>query len=151
MLLRLQAPDLSIRVVNVVDLMTLTPATEHPHGFNDQDFCALFTRDRPVVFAFHGYPTLVHSLTYKRANHANFHVHGFRDEGTTTTPFDMVVLNRLDRFSLMLNAVKSVPRLADRVAEVEQAYWSAMERHKLYITEHGEDLPEIRDWRWSPG
>jgi xylulose-5-phosphate/fructose-6-phosphate phosphoketolase len=151
MLLRRQAPDLSIRVVNVVDLMTLTPATEHPHGFNDQDFCALFTRDRPVVFAFHGYPTLVHSLTYKRANHANFHVHGFRDEGTTTTPFDMVVLNRLDRFSLMLNAVKSVPRLADRVAEVEQAYWSAMERHKLYITEHGEDLPEIRDWRWSPG
>jgi xylulose-5-phosphate/fructose-6-phosphate phosphoketolase len=149
MLLRKLAPDLRIRVVNVVDLMTLAPADEHPHGLNDQDFAALFTKDKPVIFAFHGYPTLVHKLTYNRANHASFHVHGFNEEGTTTTPFDMVVLNKLDRFSLMLNAVKRVPSLKSRIAEAEQIYWSAMERHKLYISEHGEDMPEIRDWRWS--
>ena len=148
-LLRKFAPDLRIRVVNVVDLMTLAPATEHPHGLNEQDFAGLFTADRPVIFAYHGYPTLVHKLTYNRANHDNMHVHGFNEEGTTTTPFDMVVLNKLDRFSLMLNAVKRVRRLGDRVSEAEQIYWSAMERHKLYISEHGEDMPEVRDWRWS--
>jgi xylulose-5-phosphate/fructose-6-phosphate phosphoketolase len=149
MLLRTQFPDLRIRVVNVVDLMTLAPPDEHPHGLNEQDFTDLFTADRPVIFAYHGYPTLVHKLTYKRANHAKFHVHGFNEEGTTTTPFDMVVLNKLDRFSLMRNAVNRVPRLAGQFAEVEQSYWSAMERHKLYISEHGQDMPEVRNWRWS--
>ncbi len=151
MLLRQLIPDISIRVVNVVDLMTLMPADEHPHGLNEPDFDALFTADKPVIFAYHGYPTLVHKLTYDRANHANFHVHGFNEEGTTTTPFDMVVLNKLDRFSLMKNAVKHTPRLAGHVAQAEQIYWDAMERHKLYISEHGQDMPEIRDWRWTPG
>jgi xylulose-5-phosphate/fructose-6-phosphate phosphoketolase len=150
MLLREHVPDLRIRVVNVVDLMTLAPPDQHPHGLNHQDFAELFTADKPVIFAYHGYPTLVHKLTYNRPNHANFHVHGFNEEGTTTTPFDMVVLNKLDRFSLLLNAVKRIPRLTGRVVETEQLYWSAMERHKLYISEHGEDMPEIRDWRWSP-
>jgi xylulose-5-phosphate/fructose-6-phosphate phosphoketolase len=149
MLLRQRVPDLRIRVVNVVDLMTLAPASEHPHGLNDQDFASLFTADRPVIFGYHGYPTLIHKLTYNRANHANFHVHGYREEGTTTTPFDMVVLNKLDRFSLMLNAIKRVPRLADRIAATEQDYWSAMERHKLYISEHGQDMPEVKNWRWT--
>jgi xylulose-5-phosphate/fructose-6-phosphate phosphoketolase len=149
MLLREQVPDLRIRVVNVVDLMTLAPASEHPHGLNDQNFAALFTTDKPVIFAFHGYPTLIHKLTYNRANHANFHVHGYNEEGTTTTPFDMVVLNKLDRFSLVLNSVRRVPRLANLVAQAEQTYWSAIERHKLYISEHGMDLPEICNWRWS--
>ena len=151
MLLREHAPGLSIRVVNVVDLMTLAPADEHPHGLNEKDFESLFTADKPVIFAYHGYPTLVHKLTYNRANHANFHVHGFNEEGTTTTPFDMVVLNKLDRFSLMLNAFRRVPKLRSRYSEAEQIYWSAMERHKLYITEHGKDMPEVADWRWAPG
>jgi xylulose-5-phosphate/fructose-6-phosphate phosphoketolase len=151
MLLRQHAPDLAIRVVNVVDLMTLAPADEHPHGLNAKDFESLFTADKPVVFAYHGYPTLIHKLTYNRANHANFHVHGYNEEGTTTTPFDMVVLNRLDRFSLMLNAFRHVPSLKPRQREAEKIYWSAMERHKLYISEHGKDMPEVADWRWSPG
>jgi xylulose-5-phosphate/fructose-6-phosphate phosphoketolase len=149
-LLRRHVPDLKIRVVNVVDLMTLAPADEHPHGLNDHDFESLFTIDKPVIFAHHGYPTLIHKLTYDRANHANFHVHGFNEEGTTTTPFDMVVLNKLDRFSLMLNAVRRVPRFAGQVSKTEEIYWSAMERHKLYISEHGKDMPEVADWRWSP-
>ncbi|HEX4271655.1 MAG TPA: phosphoketolase family protein, partial [Rhizomicrobium sp.] len=151
MLLREHAPDLSIRVVNVVDLMTLAPASDHPHGLNEKDFEGLFTADKPVIFAYHGYPALVHKLTYDRANHANFHVHGFNEEGTTTTPFDMVVLNKLDRFSLMLNAFRRVPKLKPRIKEAEEIYWSAMERHKLYISEHGEDMPEVANWRWAPG
>ena len=150
MLLRARFPDLRIRVINVVDLMTLAPPDEHPHGINEADFTGLFTPDKPVIFAYHGYPTLIHKLTYNRPNHANFHVHGFNEEGTTTTPFDMVVLNKLDRFSLMRNAAKRVPRLVGETAEVEQRYWSAMERHKLYISEHGQDMPEIRNWRWKP-
>jgi xylulose-5-phosphate/fructose-6-phosphate phosphoketolase len=149
MLLHEQFPDLRIRVVNVVDLMTLSSPTEHPHGFNDHDFSDLFTDNRPVIFAYHGYPTLIHKLTYNRTNHHNFHVHGFNEEGTTTTPFDMVVLNRLDRFSLMLNAVKRVPRLASKEGEVESRYWTVMQRHRLYISEHGEDMPEVKDWRWA--
>lgn len=149
MLLREFDPDLRIRMVNVVDLMTLLPSSQHPHGMSDGQFAALFTADRPVIFAFHGYPTLVHSLTYKRVNHENFHVQGFREEGTTTTPFDMTVLNRLDRFSLMRTAIGAVPRLAGRVEEAEQFYWKAMERHHLYISEHNQDMPEIRDWRWG--
>ena len=148
-LLRGQVPDLRIRVVNVVDIMALQPVADHPHGLDDRDFAALFTHDKPVIFAFHGYPTLIHKLTYKRANHDSFHVHGFKEEGTTTTPFDMVVLNNLDRFSLVLDAFRRVPRLADKIPRAEEDYWSAMERHTLYISEHGKDLPEICNWRWA--
>ncbi len=148
MLLREDAPNLRIRVVNVVDLMTLQSQTEHPHGLEDRDFDALFTTDRPVIFAFHGYPSLVHRLTYRRHNHANIHVRGFKEEGTTTTPFDMVVLNNLDRYQLALDVVRRVPRLADEVERATARYWTRIERHKLYIAEHGDDLPEVRDWRW---
>ncbi len=148
-LLRAFAPDIRIRVVNVVDLMVLQPQTEHPHGLEDQDFDELFTMDKPVVFAFHGYPTMIHKLTYRRHNHDNFHVRGYKEEGTTTTPFDMVVLNNLDRYQLALDAIRRIPRFSDRIDEAAENYWSVMERHKLYICEHGEDMPEVRDWRWS--
>ena len=149
-LLRDTYPDMKIRVVNIVDLMVLQPQSEHPHGLEDRDFDTLFTTDRPVIFAFHGYPAIIHKLTYRRRNHANIHVRGYKEEGTTTTPFDMTVLNNLDRFQLALDAVSRIPRFADEVAAATARYWTAMERHKLYISEHGEDLPEIRDWRW-PG
>jgi xylulose-5-phosphate/fructose-6-phosphate phosphoketolase len=148
-LLREYVPDIRIRVVNVVDLMVLQPQSEHPHGLEDQDFDELFTTDKPVIFAFHGYPTLIHKLTYRRHNHDNIHVRGFRDEGTTTTPFDMVVLNNLDRYQLALDAIRRIPRLGDQVKKATERYWTSMERHKLYISENGDDLPEIRDWRWS--
>ena len=148
-LLREYVPDIRIRVVNVVDLMVLQPPSEHPHGMEDQDFDDLFTADKPVIFAFHGYPALIHKLTYRRHNHGNMHVRGFRDEGTTTTPFDMVVLNNLDRYQLALDAIRRIPRLADQVEKATARYWTSMERHKLYISEHGDDLPEVRDWRWS--
>ena len=149
MLLRDDVPGIRIRVVNVVDLMVLQSQTEHPHGLNDRDFDALFTTDRPVIFAFHGYPSLVHRLTYRRRNHDNLHVRGFKEEGTTTTPFDMVVLNNLDRYQLALDVVRRVPRLAGEVERATARYWSRIERHKLYIAEHGDDLPEVRDWRWQ--
>ena len=148
-LLREYVPEMRIRVVNVVDLMTLQPATEHPHGLEDRDFDALFACDKPVIFAYHGYPTLIHKLTYNRRNHANIHVHGFMEEGTTTTPFDMVVLNGLDRYSLALDAIRRSERFRDRSEDATQRYWTMMERHKLYISEHGEDMPEVRDWRWA--
>jgi xylulose-5-phosphate/fructose-6-phosphate phosphoketolase len=148
-LLRDYAPDLRIRVVNVVDLMVLEPQSEHPHGLEDREFDELFTIDRPVIFAFHGYPTLIHRLTYRRNNHRNFHVRGYRDEGTTTTPFDMVVLNNLDRYQLALDVIRRVPRLSDQVENATNRYWSTMERHKLYVSEHGEDMPEVADWRWT--
>ncbi len=148
-LLRTHYPDIRIRVVNVVDLMVLQPQSEHPHGMEDRDFDELFTPDKPVIFAFHGYPALIHKLTYRRHNHDNFHVRGYREEGTTTTPFDMVVLNNLDRFQLALDATSRIPRFHHRVKAATAFYWTAMERHKLYISEHGDDLPEIRDWRWS--
>ena len=148
-LLRAAVPDIRIRVVNVVDLMALQPQSEHPHGLDDLDFDALFTTDRPVIFAFHGYPAMIHKLTYRRHNHGNIHVRGYKEEGTTTTPFDMVVLNDLDRFRLTLDAIARIPRLADQVSAATARYWTVMERHKLYIGEHGEDMPEIRDWRWS--
>ena len=151
MLLREDVPDIRIRVVNVVDLMTLQSQTEHPHGLSDRDFDALFTTDRPVIFAFHGYPSLVHRLTYRRNNHANIHVRGFKEEGTTTTPFDMVVLNNLDRYQLALDAVQRIPRLTGEVERATARYWTRIERHKLYIAEHGDDLPEVRDWRWLGG
>ena len=148
MLLRDHVPDIRIRVVNVVDLMALQPQSEHPHGLSDDDFDEIFTRDAPTVFAFHGYPGLIHRLTYRRHNHDNLHVRGYKEEGTTTTPFDMMVLNNLDRFQLALDAIRRVPRLAHRVPEATQRYWRDIERHELYIGEHGEDLPEIRDWHW---
>jgi xylulose-5-phosphate/fructose-6-phosphate phosphoketolase len=148
--LREQAPDLRVRVVNVVDLMVLQPPGEHPHGLSDDAFDALFTRDRPVVFAFHGYPSLIHRLSYRRHNHANLHVRGYREEGTTTTPFDMVVLNDLDRYRLALDAIQRVPRLAGQVAAATEWHRTTIAHHKAYIAEHGDDLPEIRDWRWSP-
>ena len=148
-LLRDYVPDIRIRVVNVVDLMVLEPQSEHPHGLSDRDFDELFTIDRPVIFAFHGYPTLIHRLTYRRHNHENFHVRGYREEGTTTTPFDMVVLNNLDRYQLALDAINRIPRLSNEVKKATDRYWSTMERHKLYVSEHGEDMPEVADWRWS--
>ena len=148
-LLRDYVPDLRVRVVNVVDLMTLQPQTEHPHGLEHHDFDALFSRDKPVIFAFHGYPAMIHKLTYNRHNHVNFHVHGYKEEGTTTTPFDMVVLNNVDRYYLALQAIRRVPRLADQVPEATERYWTMIQHHKRYISEHGVDLPEVRDWRWS--
>ncbi len=149
MLLRAYIPDIRIRVVNVVDLMTLQPRSEHLHGFDDREFDALFTRDTPVIFAFHGYPALIHKLTYARANHANIHVRGYKERGTTTTPFDMVVLNDLDRYRLALDAIARIPRLRDRVPRETARYWTTMERHKLYIADHGDDMPEVRDWQWQ--
>ena len=150
-LLREYVPDLRVRVVNVVDLMCLQPQTVHPHGLGDPDFDALFTVDRPVIFAYHGYPGIIHQLTYNRRNHDNFHVRGYREEGTTTTPFDMVVQNNLDRYQLALDAISRVPRFVDRVEAARARYWTTMQRHKLYVSEHGDDMPEVRDWRWSMG
>ncbi len=147
-LLRQHFPDLKIRVVNVVDLMTLQPREEHPHGLTDQDFDALFTRDKPVIFAQHGYPWLIHRLTYRRTNHRNIHVRGYKEEGTTTTPFDMVVLNDLDRFHLASDAIDRLPRLNGRAAYAKQALREKLIAHKAYIRQRGEDMPEIREWRW---
>jgi xylulose-5-phosphate/fructose-6-phosphate phosphoketolase len=147
-LLRQNFPDIKIRVVNVVDLMTLETSAEHPHGLSDREFDSIFTSDKPVIFAFHGYPTLIHRLTYKRANHANFHVHGYREEGTTTTPFDMTVLNELDRFHLAGAAVDRIPRLRTVNAHFKQFLRNKLVEHKQYICEHGDDLPEIRNWKW---
>jgi xylulose-5-phosphate/fructose-6-phosphate phosphoketolase len=147
-LLREYVPDIRIRVVNVVDLMTLQPATEHPHGMDDRAFDALFTTDRPVIFAFHGYPSLIHKLTYRRRNHVNIHVRGYKEEGTTTTPFDMVVRNDLDRYRLALDAIVRIPRFAHRVEDETSRYWTTMARHKAYIAEFGDDLPEVAGWHW---
>jgi xylulose-5-phosphate/fructose-6-phosphate phosphoketolase len=135
-LLREYVPDIRIRVVNVVDLMTLQPQTEHPHGLEDLDFDELFTRDKPVIFAFHGYPGIIHRLTYRRHNHDNIHVRGYKEKGTTTTPFDMVVLNNLDRYQLAFDAIRRIPRLVDQVQKASDRYWTMMERHKLYVGEH---------------
>ena len=150
-LLREQLPYLRVRVVNVVDLMTLQSEREHPHGLSDADFDVIFTADRPVVFAFHGYPSLVHRLAYRRTNHANLHVHGYREEGTTTTPFDMTVLNELDRFHLALDALRRVPRMRDdaRATAAAAHFHARLEEHGRWVREHGEDMPDIRDWRWK--
>lgn len=148
-ILRTHLPDLKVRVVNVVDLMTLQPQTEHPHGLSDKDFDSLFTTDKPVVFAFHGYPWLIHRLTYRRTNHDNFHVRGYKEEGTTTTPFDMVVLNELDRFNLADDVIDRVPQLAYKAAYLKQMLHDKLIEHKLYINEHGEDMPEVRHWKWQ--
>jgi xylulose-5-phosphate/fructose-6-phosphate phosphoketolase len=147
-LLRKQFPDIKIRVVNVVDLMTLQTKAEHPHGLPDSEFNSMFTTDKPVIFAYHGYPSLIHRLTYRRQNHANFHVHGYKEEGTTTTPFDMTVLNGLDRFDLAGDVVDRVPRLQPINAHFKQYVRNKLVEHKQYIREYGDDLPEIRDWKW---
>jgi len=146
-LLRELAPQLKVRVVNVVDLMTLQPREEHPHGLADRDFDALFTTDRPIIFAYHGYPWLIHRLTYRRTNHRNLHVRGYKEEGTTTTPFDMTVLNDLDRFHLVADVVDRVPKLA-AAAYIKQRMRDRLIDHRRHIVAHGEDLPEVRDWRW---
>jgi len=148
-LLRRNLPDLKIRVVNVVDLMVLQPSTEHPHGLPDSEFDSLFTQDKPVVFAFHGYPWLIHRLTYRRTNHANMHVRGYKENGTTTTPFDMTVLNDLDRFHLAGDVIDRVPRLRDIAAHIKQDLRNKLIEHKRYIAKHGDDMPEIRDWKWQ--
>jgi xylulose-5-phosphate/fructose-6-phosphate phosphoketolase len=150
-LLRRNLPDIKVRVVNVVDLMTLQPASEHPHGLSDHAFDSIFTSDKPVVFAFHGYPWLIHRLTYRRTNHANLHVRGYKEEGTTTTPFDMTVLNDLDRFHLAMDVVDRVPRLADKGAHFRQSLRNKVIEHRQYVTTHGEDLPEVREWKWQSG
>jgi xylulose-5-phosphate/fructose-6-phosphate phosphoketolase len=147
-ILRQRFSELKIRVVNVVDLMTLQPQSEHPHGLPDNEFDSLFTRDKPIIFAFHGYPWLIHRLTYRRTNHRNLHVRGYKEEGTTTTPFDMVVLNDLDRFHLVMDVIDRVPKLAPVGAHVLQQMRDKRFEHKRYISEHGEDMPEIREWKW---
>lgn len=147
-LLAQNLPELKVRVVNVVDLMRLQSEQAHPHGLSDPDFDTLFTPDKPVIFAYHGYPSLIHRLTYNRTNHHNFHVHGFKEKGTTTTPFDMVVLNELDRFHLVMSALDRVPLSADKGAELKQLMQNKLIEHGLYIVRHGQDMPEIRDWRW---
>jgi xylulose-5-phosphate/fructose-6-phosphate phosphoketolase len=147
-ILRQRFPELKVRAVNAVDLMTLQPESEHPHGLSDREFDSLFTTDKPVIFAFHGYPWLIHRLTYRRTNHPNIHVRGYKEEGTTTTPFDMVVLNDLDRFHLVMDVIDRVPVLQSVGAPVKQEMLSKLLEHKHYIRERGDDMPEIRDWKW---
>jgi xylulose-5-phosphate/fructose-6-phosphate phosphoketolase len=147
-LLRQHFPDLKVRVVNVVDLMKLQPETEHPHGLNDKDFDSIFTPDKPIIFAFHGYPWLIHRLTYRRTNHKNLHVRGYKEEGTTTTPFDMVVRNDLDRFHLVMDVIDRVPKLQYVGAHVKQMLRDKLVEHIHYISKYGDDMPEIRDWKW---
>ena len=148
-LIRQHLPELKVRVVNVVDLMKLMPPSEHPHGMADAEFDALFTTDKPVIFNYHGYPWLIHRLTYKRANHDNFHVRGYQENGTTTTPFDMCVQNEIDRFHLLGDVIDRVPGLATRAAHQRQMVRDKLTEHHLYVTTHGEDLPEVRDWKWA--
>ena len=148
-ILKKALPDLKIRMINVVDLMKLQPPSEHPHGLSDHDFDLLFTRDKPVIFAYHGYPWLIHRLTYRRTNHDNLHVRGYKEEGTITTPFDMAVLNELDRFHLVSDVIDRVPQLGSRAAHVKQACRDKLIEHTRYIRQHGEDMPEILNWRWS--
>jgi xylulose-5-phosphate/fructose-6-phosphate phosphoketolase len=141
-------PALKIRVVNVIDLMSLQPQTQHPHGLSDAVFDEIFTKTKPIVFAFHGYPLLIHRLTYRRTNHSNLHVHGYQEEGTTTTPFDMTVLNELDRFHLATDAVRRAG-FADSARHAVEEWGAKLAAHSRYIREHGEDMPEIRDWKWN--
>jgi xylulose-5-phosphate/fructose-6-phosphate phosphoketolase len=147
-LLRQHFPDVRLRFVNVVDLMTLQPQTEHPHGLSDADFDSIFTTDRPVIFAYHGYPWLIHRLTYRRHNHDNLHVRGYKEEGTTTTPFDMTVRNDLDRFHLAGDVVDRVPRLQRIGGHFKQFVRDKLVEHKEYICQHGDDMPGVRDWTW---
>ncbi len=148
-ILREKMPGLAIRVVNVVDLMKLQPATEHPHGLSDYDFDLLFTRGKPVIFAFHGYPWLIHRLTYKRTNHSNIHVRGYKEEGTITTPFDMTVLNDMDRFHLVMDVIDRLPQLGERYAYLKQEMQDKLITHRTYINREGIDMPEVLNWRWG--
>jgi xylulose-5-phosphate/fructose-6-phosphate phosphoketolase len=150
-ILRERMPELRVRVVNVVDLMRLEPDSEHPHGLSDHEFDALFTASRPVIFAYHGYPWLIHRLTYRRTNHVNIHVRGYKEEGTTTTPFDMVMLNDLDRFHLVIDVIDRVPGLDERAAHLRQEMVDERLRHRAYTREFGDDPPEIREWSWPGG
>jgi xylulose-5-phosphate/fructose-6-phosphate phosphoketolase len=147
-LLRMHLPDLKVRVVNVVDLMRLQPESEHPHGLSDAEFDTLFTKDKPVIFAYHGYPWLIHRLIYRRTNHVNMHVRGYKEEGTTTTPFDMVMLNDLDRFHLVMDVIARVPFLGSRAASLRQEMADERVRARAYTRVDGDDDPEIRDWVW---
>jgi len=149
-LLRAHLPELRVRVINVVDLMRLEPDTEHPHGLSDSDFDALFTTEKPVIFAYHGYPAVIHELTYRRSNHHNVHVRGYKEEGTTTTPFDMVMLNDLDRFHLVMDVIDRVPSLGSRAATLRQQMSDARLAARAYTRQHGEDDPAIAGWTW-PG
>jgi xylulose-5-phosphate/fructose-6-phosphate phosphoketolase len=148
-LLRNFFPSVKVRVINVVDLMKLQPQREHPHGLSDKEFDSLFTIDKPIIFAFHGYPWLIHRLTYRRTNHKNLHVRGYKEEGTTTTPFDMVVLNDLDRFHLVMDVIDRVPTLGHLAADTRQAMQDKRVEHKSYIFKYGDDQPDIRDWKWD--
>ena len=149
--LRGHFPALKIRVVNVVNPMKLQPQSEHPHGLSDRDFDTLFTTDKPILFAYHGHPWLIHRLTYRRTNHKNLHVRGFKEEGTTTTPFDMVVLNDRDRFHLVADVMDRVPQLRPRAAYAKQAIRDKLLEHRQYVERYGEDMPEIRNWGWDHG
>jgi xylulose-5-phosphate/fructose-6-phosphate phosphoketolase len=135
-------------VINIVDLMKLQPEEEHPHGLSHREFDIFFTTDKPIIFAYHGYPWLIHRLTYRRTNHRNLHVRGYKEEGTTTTPFDMVVRNDLDRFHLALDVINRVPGLQSIGAYVHQLLFDRLIEHKRYISQHGDDMPDIRDWKW---
>jgi xylulose-5-phosphate/fructose-6-phosphate phosphoketolase len=147
--MRKHLPDLKIRVVNIVDLMKLQPQTEHPHGLSELDFDELFTKDKPVIFAFHAYPWLIHRLTYRRTNHDNIHVRGYKEEGTITTPFDMTVLNDLDRFHLVMDAIDRLPQTGDQGIYLKQQLKDKLIEHKEYIAQYGRDLPEIQNWKWG--
>jgi xylulose-5-phosphate/fructose-6-phosphate phosphoketolase len=148
-ILRRRLPELKIRVVNVVDLMKLQPQSEHPHGLSDVEFDELFTKDKPVIFAFHAYPWLIHRLTYRRANHHNIHVRGYKEEGTITTPFDMTVLNELDRFHLAMDAIDRLPQTGDPGIYLKQELRDKLVDHAQYIRTYGQDMPEVRRWRWN--
>src|SRR5438309_3810769 len=148
-LIRKNLPDLKIRVVNVVDLMKLQPEAEHPHGLSDAEFDALFTTDKPVIFAYHGYPWLIHRLTYRRKNHGNLHVRGYKEEGTTTTPFDMVMLNDLDRFHLVVDVIDRDPGLGASTGRLRQEMSDKRILARAWTREHGENIPEVTEWKWS--
>jgi xylulose-5-phosphate/fructose-6-phosphate phosphoketolase len=147
-LLRHYIPNLKIRVINIVDLMTLQPKTQHPHGLTNKDFDDMFTTDKPVIFAYHGYPWLIHRLAYKRTNHDNIHVLGYEEEGSTTTPFDIAVRNGIDSFHLVLDVINRVPKLGASAVYAKQEIRARLIEHKRFISEHGTDMPDIQDWRW---
>jgi xylulose-5-phosphate/fructose-6-phosphate phosphoketolase len=150
-ILRQHVPDLKIRVVNVIDLMKMQMHTEHPHGLTDKEFDFLFTKDKPVIFAFHGYPWLIHRLTYKRTNHHNIHVRGYKEEGTITTPFDMTVLNDMDRYHLVQDVIDRLPQFAEKLAYLREEMQNKLIMHRNYINKNGEDMPEVKNWKWMAG